>query len=102
MSRKGYIIAEAKVDDVAAFELYRPLSEAAIAQYGGRFVIRGGDAEVLEGAWSPPQRLIVIEFDSVEQARRFYCSDEYQAARKLRENAGVMNMLVAGGVESLV
>jgi len=100
--KKGYIVAEVKVHDVAAFDSYRPLSEAAIAQYGGRFVIRGGAAEVLEGPWSAPQRLIVIEFDSVEQAKHFYYSDEYQAARKMRENAGEMNMLVVSGVEDLV
>lgn len=102
MSQKGYIVAEVKVHDVAAFERYRPLSEAAIAKYGGRFVIRGGAAEVLEGPWSHPQRLIVIEFDTTEQARKFYYSAEYQAARKMRENAGVMNMLIATGVDSLV
>lgn len=102
MSQRGYVVAEVKVRDVAAFEGYRPLSEAAIAHYGGRFIIRGGAAEVLEGLWSAPQRLIVIEFDSVEQAKRFYYSDEYQAARKMRENAGEMNMLVVSGIDNLV
>jgi uncharacterized protein (DUF1330 family) len=102
VKQKGYIVAEVKVSDAAAFAQYRPLSEAALVQHGGRFLIRGGQAEVLEGPWNPPQRLIVMEFDSVEQAKGFYYSDEYQAARKLRENAGVMNMLVVSGVDSLV
>jgi uncharacterized protein (DUF1330 family) len=102
VSQKGYIVAEVKVHDAAAFESYRPLSEAAIAQYGGRFIIRGGAAEVLEGPWGAPQRLIVIEFDTTEQARKFYYSAEYQSARKLRENAGEMNMLAVTGVDNLV
>ncbi|MFZ2267099.1 MAG: DUF1330 domain-containing protein [Azonexus sp.] len=102
MSQKGYIVAEVKVRDVAAFERYRAFSTAAVEQYGGRFLIRGGAAEVLEGPWSPPQRLIVVEFDSVVQAKRFYSSDEYQSARKMRENAGEMNMLVATGIDNLV
>jgi len=102
VSQKGYIVAEVKVRDVAAFERYRVFSAAAVEQYGGRFLIRGGAAEVLEGPWNPPQRLIVVEFDSLEQAKRFYSSDEYQAARKLRENAGEMNMLVVSGIDNLV
>jgi len=102
VSQKGYVIAEVKVHDVAAFARYRALSTAAVEQYGGRFLVRGGAAEILEGPWAAPQRLIVVEFDSVEQAKLFYSSDEYQAARKVRENAGEMNMLVATGVDDLV
>lgn len=102
MSQKGYIVAEVKVHDAEAFDRYRALSTAAVEQYGGRFLVRGGAAEILEGPWSAPQRLIVVEFDTVEQAKRFYYSDEYQKARKVRENAGEMNMLVATGVDGLV
>ena len=102
MTQKGYIIAEAKVHDPEAYKQYMPLSLATVEQYGGRFVIRGGAVEVLEGPWTSPQRLIVVEFDSVEQAKRFYYSPEYQAARKMRENAAVMNLLVVSGVDNLV
>ncbi|HXE38706.1 MAG TPA: DUF1330 domain-containing protein [Azonexus sp.] len=102
MSAKGYLIAEAKVHDAAAYEQYKPLSLAAVEQYGGRFIVRGGASEVLEGKWSPPQRMVIVEFDSVEQAKAFYHSTEYQAARKIRENAAEMNMLVISGVESLI
>ena len=102
MSAKGYIIAESKVHDAAAYEQYKPLSLAAVEQYGGRFIVRGGASEVLEGKWSPPQRMIIVEFDSVEQAKRFYHSPEYQAARKVRENAAEVNLLVISGVDNLV
>ena len=99
MTAKGYIIAEAKVHDAAAYEGYKPLSLAAVEQYGGRFIVRGGASEILEGKWTPPQRMIIVEFDSVEQAKRFYHSPEYQAARKMRENAAEMNMLVISGAD---
>jgi len=102
VSQKGYIVAEVKIQDAEAFARYRPFSTAAVEQYGGRFLIRGGAAEVLEGPWRAPERLIVVEFDSVEQAKQFYYSDEYQTARKLRENAGVMNMLAVSGIDNLV
>lgn len=100
MSQKGYIVAEVKAHDFEAMAQYRALSTAAVQQYGGRFIVRGGASEILEGKWSPPERMVVVEFDSVEQAKRFYDSPEYQAARKVRENAAQMNMLVIAGVES--
>ena len=102
MSQKGYLIAEAKVHDAAAYEVYKPLSLAAVEHYGGRFVVRGGASEVLEGQWSPPQRMVIVEFDSIDQAKRFYHSPEYRLARKARENAGEMNMLVIAGIENLI
>jgi uncharacterized protein (DUF1330 family) len=102
MSAKGYIVAEVKVHDAEAIARYRLLSQAAVEQYGGRFLVRGGASEILEGKWSPPQRMIVVEFDSVEQAKCFYESTEYQAARKVREHIAEMNMLVISGVDNQV
>ena len=102
MTRKGYIVAEVKSDRPEALAAYRAASTAAVSQYGGRFLVRGGDAEVLEGPWSPPQRLVVLEFDSVDQARRFYHSPEYQAARSLRDGLAEMNMLAIPGVDNQV
>ncbi|QRM19801.1 DUF1330 domain-containing protein [Dechloromonas sp. TW-R-39-2] len=102
MSQKGYLIAEAKVTDLAAYDIYKGLAQAAIAHYGGQYLVRGGNSEVLEGKWTPPQRMVIVEFESIEQARRFYHSTEYQAARKARETAAEMNMLVIAGVDNLV
>ncbi len=102
MSQKGYLIAEAKVADVAAYEIYKGLAQAAIAQYGGRYLVRGGAVEMLEGHWKNIPRLVIVEFDSVDQAKRFYHSPEYQAARKARETAAEMNMLVVASAENLV
>jgi uncharacterized protein (DUF1330 family) len=102
VSQKGYIVAEVKVRDAEAMARYRPLSQAAVEKFGGRFLVRGGAAQVLEGGWLPPERLIVVEFDSVERAHAFYHSPEYQAARLVREVAGEMNMLVVSGVDNLI
>jgi len=102
MAEKGYIVAEVKVHDADAMARYRLMSQAAVEQYGGRFLVRGGAAEILEGKWTPPQRMVVVEFDTVDQAKRFYDSAEYQAARKVRQNAAEMNMLVIAGVDNLI
>ena len=102
MSQKGYLIAEAKVGDAEAYEIYKALAQAAIAEYGGRYLVRGGSAEILEGKWVNVPRLVIVEFESVEQARRFYHSADYQAARQTRLNAAEMNMLVVAGVDNLV
>ena len=102
MSQKGYLIVEAKVSDVAAYEIYKGLAQLAIAQYGGRYLVRGGAAEILEGKWTNIPRLVIVEFDSVEQAKCFYHSPEYQAARQSRERAAEMNMLVVAGIHNLI
>ena len=102
MTAKGYLIAEASVHDAAAYDGYKLLAQAAIAQYGGRYLVRGGASEVLEGNWDKPPRLVIVEFESPEQARRFYHSPEYQAARSLRDGLAEMNMLAIPGVDNQV
>jgi len=99
VSAKGYLVVESKVSDPVAYENYKTLAQAAIAHYGGRYLVRGGKAEVLEGPWTAPKRLVIVEFDSVEQARRFYDSPEYQLAREARKDIAEMNMLLISGVE---
>ena len=79
----AYIIAQVEVTNPAGYEAYRPLAAASIAQYGGRFLVRGGNAERLEGP-DEPQRLVVIEFADAAAARRWYNSPEYQAALPIR------------------
>ena len=95
---KGYLIANAAVSDAEAYEGYKTLAAAAIAQYGGRYVVRGGPIEELEGQWTGAPRVVIVEFDSVEQARKFYDSPEYRAAREARAGAADMNMLVVEGI----
>lgn len=80
---KAYLVAHIEVHDPAGFEVYREKVPAVIARFGGRYVIRGGEAHPLEGHWPVP-RLVVIEFDNLDAARTFYHSPEYQEILPLR------------------
>ena len=79
----AYLIAEIEITDPAGFEEYRKQVPATIEKYGGRFVVRGGAAESLEGGWQP-KRIVVLEFPSLEQAKRWYHSTEYREPLALR------------------
>jgi uncharacterized protein (DUF1330 family) len=94
---KAYIIAQASVANPEQYEGYKTLAGAAVAKYGGKYIVRGGATHLLEGDWAPP-RLVILEFESVEQAKRFYDSPEYRAARAQRQGAAQMNMLVVEGL----
>ena len=92
----AYIIAAVSVTNPSAYAEYAKLASPAIQQHGGRYLVRGGKLEVLEGAW-PHARTVVVEFASAEQANAFYRSVEYQAARKKRLGAADFNMIVVEG-----
>jgi len=94
---KAYVIVDVTVTDPEVYEGYRALSTSSVAQYGGRWVVRGGDVEVLEGSWDPG-RVVVIEFDDVAAARRWYDSPEYAEAREIRQRASTGSLLVVSGV----
>jgi uncharacterized protein (DUF1330 family) len=91
-----YVIADVQVTDAAAYEPYRPLAAASIAGFGGRFIVRGGKADLLEGG-PAPERIVVIEFPDAETARRWYDSDEYQSALKIRQSASRARMILVEG-----
>ena len=82
----AYVISEVDVRDQAAMEAYRTLAAQTIAQYGGRYLVRGGAAEVVEGG-PPPKMLIIVEFSSMERLREWYASPEYAEALKHRQTA---------------
>ena len=92
----AYIIAEIQITDPAAYDGYRPLAAASIAGFGGRFIVRGGKVNLLEGE-PEPERVIVIEFPDADTARRWYRSDEYQAALKIRQAASRGRVFLAEG-----
>ena len=93
----GYIIAQLEVTDPAGFEKYREVVPEVIARHGGRYLVRGGALEVLEGEWPAP-RLVVVAFDSLEAAKRFYHSADYQEILPLRTAASRGNVIVVEGV----
>ena len=92
----AYLIAEVDVRDTAAYEQYKKLTPAAIAAYGGRFVVRGGAVESKEGGWKPA-RLVVVEFASMDQARKFYDSPEYAPALAIRLEAAKSRVILVDG-----
>jgi uncharacterized protein (DUF1330 family) len=92
----GLIIVDIEVTDPVRYEEYKRLASAAIAAHGGRYLVRGGRSEVLDGEWTP-RRLVVLEFDSVEQARAWRESPEYAEAKKVRETCARANMIVVEG-----
>ena len=93
----AYVITETDVNDPDRYEHYKAAAPDTIAKYGGRYVARGGELEVFEGDWDPA-RLVVLEFDDLEAARRWYRSPEYEAAKRLREGAATMRMVAVEGL----
>ena len=93
----AYVIADVAVTDPQLMDEYRKLVPATLAAYGGRFVVRGGAHQKVEGEWSP-SRLVLIEFPSMEQARRWYDSEEYRAPKAMRIKAGRTNLVFVEGV----
>jgi uncharacterized protein (DUF1330 family) len=93
----AYVIVETDVSDPERYERYKAASPGAVAAGGGRFVARGGELAVLEGDWHPA-RLVVLEFPDLDAARRWYDSDVYQEAKRLREGAASLRMVAVEGV----
>lgn len=90
----AYVIANIDVHDPEGYEDYKALSTRSADTHGGRFVVRGGQVEVLEGDWEP-RRLVVLEFPDADAVRRWYDSPEYREARAIRERTAATQMIVA-------
>ena len=93
----AYLIADIEVIDNSGFTEYRQRVPATIAAYGGRYLVRGGAVEVLEGAWSP-KRCVVLEFPSMAQLKTWWTSPEYQPLRELRERTTKSNLIITEGI----
>jgi uncharacterized protein (DUF1330 family) len=93
----AYLIAEVGVTDPTAYEEYRKLVEKTLEQYGGKYRVRGGAVTLLEGE-PAPKRIVVVEFDSVEQAHAWYNSTEYAPALKIRQASSTGRLLLVEGV----
>ncbi len=92
----AYIIANVKVTDAAQYEIYKKLSSHAMAVHGAEVCVRGGAAEVLEGDWQP-DRLVILKFADLAGAHAFNDSPEYAEARRSRQGAATMRMIVVQG-----
>ena len=93
----AYVIVETDIHDPEQYDRYKAASPGAVAAGGGRFVVRGGELAVLEGDWHP-SRLVVVEFESLEAAKRWYESPGYQEVKKLRDGAANLRMVAVEGV----
>ena len=94
----AYVIVETDISDPVQYEQYKAASPGAVAAGGGSFVVRGGELAVLEGDWNP-SRLVVLEFEDLEAAKRWYASEAYQEAKRLRDGAARLNMVAVQGVD---
>jgi uncharacterized protein (DUF1330 family) len=93
----AYVVVEIEVLDAERYETYKSMVPPTLAVYGGRFIVRGGAAETLEGAWLP-KRLVILEFPSVAQAKAWWESTEYAEAKTLRQASARTQMIVVEGV----
>ena len=93
----AYVIAEIDITDPAAYEDYRRQVPDVIARYGGKYIVRGGKVESLEGGWSP-KRIAVVEFPSMEQALKFYRSSEYAPLLRIRQKASRGKLVIVEGI----
>ena len=93
----AYLIAEVDVTDPVVFEQYRAGVPATIAAYGGKYIVRGGALEALEGTWQP-KRVIVLQFDSMVRLKEWYSSKDYAPLLALRQKCANTNVIAIEGV----
>ena len=94
----AYVLVEIEIHDPSGYEEYKKLTPASIAAYDGRFVVRGAQTESLEGDWNP-QRIVVLEFPSVERAKEWWHSEKYTEAKIIRQRTAKTKMLVVEGYD---
>ncbi len=94
----AYIVVEVDVKDPERYANYRAMVPASLEVYGGKFLVRGGAVENLEGNWIP-SRFVIIEFESVDRAKQWWDSDEYREARNLRQATSDTKMIVVEGYD---
>lgn len=93
----AYVIVDVSIHDPDVYAEYRRLTPASITAYGGRFVVRGGAVETLEGVWAA-ERVVVLEFESIARAKEWWNSPEYAPAKALRQRSAATQMILVEGV----
>ena len=92
----AYVIVQVEVTEPAGYDDYKQMVPASLAAYGGKFVVRGGACETLEGSWQP-KRVVVLEFPTVARAKQWWASDEYRSAKALRQRTAKTEMILVEG-----
>ena len=93
----AYVILDITVNDPAKYEDYKKLAPPAIEAYGGKYLVRGGSMEILEGDWKP-NRVVILEFQSIGMAKNWINSPEYSDARALRHQTATSHAIVVDGL----
>jgi uncharacterized protein (DUF1330 family) len=93
----AYVIVEIEIVDPVGYEEYKKHAAATVAQHGGKYLVRGGPTEVLEGDWQP-KRIVILQFDSMERAREWLNCEEYREPRKMRHRTARTNMVLVEGL----
>ena len=92
----AYLVVDIEVTDPEAYEGYRSQVPSLVEKHGGKYLVRGGPFEILEGDWTP-KRLVVLEFPTIEAAKGFYDSEEYRPLKEIRINATKSNLVLVEG-----
>jgi len=93
----AYVIVEVEIHDPVEYESYKKLTPATLAAYQGKFIVRGAQSETLEGDWNP-QRIVVLEFPTVDRAKEWWNSEIYNEAKSIRHRTASTKMIVLQGV----
>ena len=93
----AYVIVEIDIVDPAGYQEYKELAGATVEKYGGKYIVRGGRTEVLEGDWEP-KRIVILEFESMQRAKEWLNCEEYRKPRTMRHRTAKTNMIVVEGV----
>ena len=93
----AYMIVEVKINDSAKYEDYKKLTPASLEPFGGKFIARGGKAELIEGEENP-NRIVVLEFENSEKAKAWWNSPLYNKAKKIRQAAAETRMILVEGI----
>jgi uncharacterized protein (DUF1330 family) len=92
----AYVIADINVLNRTSYDAYRQNTAVTLAAYGGKFLVRGGNADVIEGDWQP-NRLVMIEFEDASKAREWLNSPAYNVLKPIRQSAARTNMILVEG-----
>lgn len=93
----AYILAEVDIHNPTEYEEYKKLTPASLLPFGGKFIVRGGNTELLEGE-GEPKRIVVLEFPTKEKARAWWSSEGYAPAKALRQRTSVTKMILVEGL----
>jgi uncharacterized protein (DUF1330 family) len=93
----AYVIVEIDIVVPVGYEEYKKLAGATVEKHGGRYIVRGGPVETLEGDWNP-KRIVILEFESMQRAKEWLNCEEYREPRKMRHRTAKTKMILVEGV----